>query len=50
MEPAPNEQKSAGPVLGAIIIVALLAFGGFYYWGEHKSAVTSSENGAGGQI
>jgi|SRR3989338_9296871 len=32
---APTTQKSpVGPVVGAIIIIALLAFGALYFWGD----------------
>jgi len=28
-----NEEKSFGPMIGILIIVALLVFGGLYFWG-----------------
>ena len=33
---APSPQKSSsGPIVGIIIIVALMLVGGFYFWGAH---------------
>ncbi len=34
--PAPAHQSpGAGPVVGAIIIIILMIFGGFYFWGAY---------------
>jgi len=29
-----NDNKSAGPAIGTIIVVIVLAFGGLYFWGQ----------------
>jgi len=29
------KQSPVGPIVGAIIIIALLVFGGLYFWGAH---------------
>ncbi len=33
--PTPSESSAAGPIVGAIIIVAILILGGLYYWGAY---------------
>ena len=33
MPPRPPQKESAGPIIGALIIVILLIVGGFYFWG-----------------
>lgn len=45
---APSESSAAGPVIGAIIIVAVLILGGFYYWGAYleerdRAALTAED-------
>ncbi len=32
--PKPEKDKSFGPVIGIIIIIIILALGGFYFWGQ----------------
>lgn len=31
---APREESSAGPIIGAIIILAVVIFGFLFFWGE----------------
>ena len=35
MLPPAHKQSSVGPIVGAIIIIVLLVFGGLYFWGAH---------------
>lgn len=47
--PAPQEKNGAGPLIGAIIIILVLALGGFYFWKnsiEKESANTPIEQQA----
>lgn len=37
----PTESKSFGPIIGILIIVALLAFGGLYFWGSSMQGSNS---------
>jgi len=37
----PNETKAFGPIIGILIIVTLLAFGGLYFWGSSMQSNTS---------
>lgn len=52
----PNQQpmedgKQVGPVIGAVIIVAVLVIGGLYYWGAELDKQTAvDENLTGEQI
>jgi hypothetical protein len=40
MEPTPTPQTegSAGPVIGTIIILAVIVLGGLYFWGQRTKA------------
>jgi len=43
---APNEEGSAGPVIGTIIILAVIVLGGLYFWGQRadsKPAMTEEQ-------
>lgn len=37
-----TRKSSVGPVVGTIIIIALLAFGALYFWGERLNRGTDS--------
>jgi|GEM_PF-4682849 len=41
--PRTTVPASTGPIIGAIIISILLAFGGLYFWGQYLSERGSSE-------
>lgn len=34
MAPMPKQKSSFGPIIGIIIIIALLVLGAFYFWGS----------------
>ena len=34
----PAQKNSIGPIVGAVIIVALLILGALYFWGAHLNA------------
>jgi hypothetical protein len=35
MRSVPEKNGSVGPIIGAIIVIALLVLGGFYFWGSY---------------
>ena len=45
-KPEEGEKKPMGPIVGVIIIVIVLVFGGIYFWGakiSKESAITAEE-------
>jgi len=38
-----NNESSVGPVVGTIIILAIIVVGGLYFWGQHKAAVAPTQ-------
>jgi len=40
----PASKSSIGPIVGAIIIVALLILGALYFWGAHLNATNQENN------
>lgn len=42
-EPASPERAPMGPVIAAIVIVAVLAIGGLYYWGSKTNQKAQEE-------
>lgn len=32
---AAHKRSTAGPIIGAAIVILMLAFGAFYFWGAH---------------
>ena len=39
------EKSSAGPLIGATIIIVVLALGAFYFWGAHLNTVKKANDG-----
>jgi len=40
----PGQKSSAGPIIGAIIIVVVLILGALYFWGAHLNATNQENN------
>ncbi len=40
----PQQKTAAGPIVGIVIIVALLIIGALYFWGAHLNAVNPENN------
>ena len=41
--PAPKRESSIGPIIGIIIVIAVLLVGALYFWGQHLSKVDLQE-------
>jgi hypothetical protein len=41
---APSQKSSAGPVIGALVVVLLLVLGALYFWGAHLNQKNNPEN------
>lgn len=39
----PSHHAGMGPLIGAALIVALLAFGALYFWGAHLNAIEKKQ-------
>jgi hypothetical protein len=44
MPPRAPQKESAGPIIGAVIIVILLIIGGFYFWDAHLNERSTQDN------
>jgi len=40
----PARKSGAGPIIGIVIIIALLILGALYFWGAHINAQKNREN------
>ena len=40
----PAQKTPAGPIVGIVIIVALLILGALYFWGAHLNATNPEDN------
>jgi hypothetical protein len=43
MLPSPHK-STMGPFVGALIVIAVLAFGALYFWGAHLNSQAESQN------
>jgi len=41
---SPGQKSSAGPIVGAVIIVVVLILGALYFWGAHLNATNQENN------
>lgn len=39
----PRHKAGVGPIVGALLIVVLLAFGALYFWGAHLNALEKQQ-------